>query len=68
VITRTQAVRTSENGSVIENVVADLERDGVVCCRICSVRSRLKAMQQAVNARLNRLRWNSIDGCEKTEP
>jgi hypothetical protein len=53
---------------VIDKIVADLEQDGVVCLPNLFIPEQLTAMQQAFNARLKRLRWNNLDGYEKTEP
>jgi len=53
---------------VIDKLVGDLERDGVVGVPNLFVPEQLKAMQQAFDARLKRLRWNNLDGYEKTEP
>lgn len=53
---------------MIEKLVADLEQDGVVCLPNLFGPEQLKAMQRAFNARLKRLRWNNLDGYEKTEP
>jgi hypothetical protein len=53
---------------VIDNIVAALEQDGVVCLANLFAAEQLGAMQQAFNARLKRLRWNNLDGYEKTEP
>jgi len=53
---------------MIDNIVADLEQDGVVGLPNLLSREQLKAMQQAFNVRLKRLRWNNLDGYEKTEP
>ena len=53
---------------MIDNIVADLEQDGVVALPNLLSPEKLKAMQQAFNARLKRLRWNNLDGYEKTEP
>src|SRR5258706_7740002 len=63
-----QALRAWENSSVIDKLVGDLERDGVVGVPNLFAPEQLKAMQQAFDARLKRLRWNNLDGYEKTEP
>jgi hypothetical protein len=47
---------------------ADLEQDGVVGLPNLLSSEQLKAMQQAFNVRLKWLRWNNLDGYEKTEP
>jgi hypothetical protein len=48
--------------------LATLEEDGVVCLPKLFDPEQLTAMQHAFNARLGRLRWNNLDGYEKTEP
>jgi hypothetical protein len=53
---------------VIDKIAADLEQDGVVCLPNLFAADQLTAMQRAFNARLKRLRWNNLDGYEKTEP
>jgi hypothetical protein len=53
---------------VIEQIVGDLERDGVACVPNLFDAERLRCMQQVFNTRLRRLRWNNLDGYEKTEP
>jgi hypothetical protein len=53
---------------MIDKIVAALEQDGVVQLPGLFAAEQLAAMQQAFNARLRRLRWNNINGYEKTEP
>ena len=53
---------------MIDKIAADLEQDGVVCLPNLFAADQLTAMQRAFNARLKRLRWNNLDGYEKTEP
>jgi len=52
---------------VIANMLATLEQDGVVCLPNLFRPEQLATMQRAFNARLKRLRWNNVDGYEKTE-
>ena len=52
---------------MIDKIVAALEQDGVVRLPELFAADQLAAMQQAFNARLLRLRWNNINGYEKTE-
>jgi len=52
----------------IDTIVAALEQDGVVRLPMLFSAEQLAVMQQAFNARLRRLRWNNINGYEKTEP
>jgi len=54
--------------SMIDTIVAALEQDGVVKLPTLFAAEQLAAMQQAFNARLRQLRWNNINGYEKTEP
>jgi hypothetical protein len=60
--------RSSEDTAVIDSILTTLEHDGVVCLPNLFGPEQLTAMQQAFNARLARLRWNNLDGYEKTEP
>lgn len=53
---------------MIEKLLSALEEDGVVSVPDLFSAERLAAMQQAFNTRLKRLRWNNLDGYEKTEP
>lgn len=54
--------------SMIDTLVAALEQDGVVRLPMLLSAEQLAAMQQAFSARLRQLRWNNINGYEKTEP
>lgn len=54
--------------AVVDEIVAALELEGVVRVPGLFAGEQLAAMQQAFNARLRRLRWNNINGYEKTEP
>jgi hypothetical protein len=54
--------------SVVDEIVGDLERDGVARLPNLFSPEQLSCMQQAFNTRLRRLRWNNLDGYEKTEP
>jgi phytanoyl-CoA dioxygenase PhyH len=53
---------------MIDTIVAALEQDGVVRLPTLFSAEQLAAMQQAFNGRLRQLRWNNINGYEKTEP
>jgi len=53
---------------VIDKIVAALEQDGVVRLPGLFETEQLAAMQQAFNARVSRLRFNQLNGYEKTEP
>ncbi len=51
-----------------DKLLIALEEDGVVSVPNLFGAEQLAAMQQAFNTRLRRLRWNNLDGYEKTEP
>ena len=53
---------------MIDKIVAALEQDGVVRVPDLFGPGQLAAMQQAFNARVSRLRFNHMNGYEKTEP
>ena len=53
---------------MVDGIVAALEQDGVVRVPGLFAAEQLAAMQQAFNTRLRQLRWNNINGYEKTEP
>lgn len=53
---------------MIDRLLTALQQDGVVSVPNLFGAEQLAAMQQAFNTRLRRLRWNDLDGYEKTEP
>jgi hypothetical protein len=53
---------------MVDKIVAALEQDGVVRVPGLFGAEQLSVMQRAFNARLRQLRWNNINGYEKTEP
>jgi len=53
---------------MIEKIVSGLEEDGVVGLPNLFSVEQLASMQRAFHARLRHLRWNNLDGYEKTEP
>ena len=53
---------------MIDKIVADLEQDGVARVPDLFDAEQLAAMQRAFSGRLSRLRWNHMNGYEKTEP
>jgi hypothetical protein len=53
---------------LVEKLVSDLERDGIVLLPKLLSDEQLRGMQEAFAAKLLRLRWNNFDGFEKTEP
>ena len=52
----------------INNLLAELRRDGIIVIPNLLPPERLKEMQQAFEVKLRRLRWNNFDGYQKTEP
>lgn len=53
---------------MMHQILSTLEQDGVVRVPGLIEAEQLAAMQRAFDARLRRLRWNNLDGYEKTEP
>jgi len=53
---------------MIDKILTALEEDGVVALPNLFTVEQLATMQRAFHARLQRLRWNNLDGYEKTEP
>jgi hypothetical protein len=51
----------------VADLVAALDRDGIVALPPLVSAPRLTAMQRAFATRLRRMRWNSSDGYERTE-
>lgn len=60
--------RVAEGVAMIDDIVAVLEADGVVRVPGLLTGEQLVTMQQAFETRLRRLRWNNLEGYEKTEP
>jgi hypothetical protein len=60
--------RSNSNSEEIDRLAAQLDRDGVVRLPGLLSTPQLAAMQHAFNTRLKRLRWNNLEGYEKTEP
>lgn len=56
------------NKPAVDKILARLEQDGVVSVPNLFDLAQIAAMQRAFDARLRCLRWNSLDGYEKTEP
>ena len=56
------------NKPAVDKILARLEQDGVVSMPNLFDAGQIAAMQRAFDARLRRLRWNNLDGYEKTEP
>lgn len=52
----------------VEKITAELTEKGVVVVPDLLSRQQLAGMQEAFEVPLKRLRWNSYDGYEKTEP
>lgn len=51
----------------MDELVGQLERDGIVVVPNLLARSQIDDMQRAFTSRLSRMRWNDFDGFEKTE-
>src|SRR5260370_27322753 len=58
-----EATSTRSTSSVLET----LDRDGIVVLPDLVSGQQLVAMQKAFASRLGRMRWNEVDGYEKTE-
>lgn len=56
------------NKPALDKILARLEQDGVVSMPNLFDVGQIAAMQRAFDARLRRLRWNNLEGYEKTEP
>jgi hypothetical protein len=56
------------NAPVIDQLLRELETEGVVRLPSFLSAQQLGDMQRAFDVRLKRLRWNNLDGYEKTEP
>lgn len=54
--------------ALIDRTIVSLEQDGVACVPGLFTSAQVTALQRAFNTRLRRLRWNNLDGYEKTEP
>jgi hypothetical protein len=52
----------------VDGLVARLDQDGIVVLPNLVTPGALRAMQEAFAARLTRMRWNNVDGYQKTEP
>lgn len=59
---------SKENTGDIQRLADQLDRDGVVRVPGLLSQQQLSDMQHAFNVRLKRLRWNNLEGYEKTEP
>ncbi len=56
---------SKESTPALADAVAKLERDGVVVLHGLLSQEQVRGMRQAFDARLNRVRWNDLDGFEK---
>jgi hypothetical protein len=56
------------NAPVIDQLLRELETEGIVRLPNFLSAQQLGDMQRAFDVRLKRLRWNNLDGYEKTEP
>jgi len=59
---------SAANDSLIEELTAQLDTEGVIRLPQLLTEAQLNGMQSAFNVRLKRLRWNNLEGYEKTEP
>ena len=60
--------KVSADTTAIEKLTAELDAHGVVRLPGLISPQQLSEMQHAFNVRLKRLRWNNLEGYEKTEP
>ena len=54
-----------DSRTAVDDAVARLEQDGIVILHNLLSKEQLQDMQQAFESRLNRVRWNDLDGFEK---
>lgn len=59
---------TTSDGPQVDDLVSRLEQDGIVVLPDLIGPSSLRAIQEAFASRLQRLRWNNVEGYHKTEP
>ena len=52
---------------VVTDLVRELEQNGIVLLPDLLEKGQLSQMQKAFGARLRRLRWNDVDGYERTD-
>lgn len=64
----TTFLNSSRHELQVQELFAQLDRDGLVVLPNLLTPVTLRAMQQAFAARLQRLRWNNFEGYQKTEP
>jgi hypothetical protein len=60
--------RSSGNAPAEDECLATLERDGIVRLPRLLTQIQLRRMQDAFKVKLRRMKWNNVDGYEKTEP
>lgn len=56
------------SGGVVDELCAELDKNGIVSLPQLVSDEQLQSMQVAFEARLQRLKWNNFDGYEKSEP
>jgi phytanoyl-CoA dioxygenase PhyH len=56
---------TGAESSRVDRVAAELEQNGIVVFSDLVSKEQLSAMQRAFSTRLNRIRWNNLEGYEK---
>src|SRR6266481_926884 len=62
------ALRTAPHLPTAQRLASELETNGVVLLPSLLTAEQLRGMQSAFAARLKRLRWNQVDGYQRTEP
>jgi phytanoyl-CoA dioxygenase PhyH len=61
-------LRNSADSAQVESLLSRLESDGIAVMPNLVSPAVLRSMQKAFAARLQRMRWNNVDGYSKTEP
>lgn len=67
-ITEDQALTFISSPPEVDQIVARLEHDGIAVLPELVSHEHLAAMQRAFASRLERPRWNDLEGYQKTEP
>lgn len=58
---------STSHASEVDTLASELETNGIVVLPNLLSSGQLRAMQEAFEARLRRVRWNNFDGYQKTE-
>jgi hypothetical protein len=64
----TSFLHSSKGSSQVDDLFSRLDHDGLVVLPQLIQPQSLRAMQEAFAARLQRVRWNNLEGYQKTEP